>query len=228
VCGAIALVHENLARSGKLKDNKDFETLGTLVLALERIAAMDLRQTTNHASELEIPSLLAELRIVIDSSLRESGVATRWEMEDGLPVVWADRQSLMQVFLNLTKNSERALERQEHKELTVSARREGSGVAIHFRDTGGGVPHPERLFRPFQTEAQSTGLGLYLSRALMRSFKGDLRYEPETGGSTFVVELSPAVRESKHDNYEQRHSDTADRRPRPLPREPQPASSDRV
>ena len=45
VCGAIALVHENLARSGKLKENKDFETLGTLVLALERIAAMDLRQT---------------------------------------------------------------------------------------------------------------------------------------------------------------------------------------
>ena len=39
VCGAIALVHENLARSGTLKDNKDFETLGTLVLALERIAS---------------------------------------------------------------------------------------------------------------------------------------------------------------------------------------------
>jgi two-component system sensor kinase FixL len=228
VCGAIALVHENLARSGKLKDNKDFETLGTLVLALERIAAMDLRQTTNQASELEVPSLLAELRIVIESSLRESGVTTRWEMEDGLPVVWADRQSLMQVFLNLTKNSERAMEHQERKELTVSARREGSGVAIHFRDTGGGVPHPERLFRPFQTEAQSTGLGLYLSRALMRSFKGDLRYEPETGGSTFVVELSPATRENKNDNYEQSHPDTADRRPRPLPREPQPASSDRV
>ena len=46
VCGAIALVHENLSRSGKLKENKDFEALGTLVLALERIAAMDLRQST--------------------------------------------------------------------------------------------------------------------------------------------------------------------------------------
>jgi two-component system sensor kinase FixL len=228
VCGAIALVHESLARSGKLKDNKDFETLGTLVLALERIAAMDLRQTSNHASELEVPSLLAELRIVIDSSLREGGVTTRWEVEDNLPVVWADRQSLMQVFLNLTKNSERALAKQERKELTIGARREGSGVAIHFRDTGGGVARPERLFHPFQAEAQSTGLGLYLSRAFMRSFKGDLRYEPETGGSTFVVELSPAIRESKNDNYEQSNSDIADRRPRSVPREPEPASSDRV
>ncbi len=99
--------------------------------------------------------------------------------------MWADRQSLMQVFLNLTKNSERAMEDKQQKELTVIARSEGSGVAIRFRDTGGGVAHPERLFHPFQPEAQSTGLGLYLSRAFMRSFKGDLRYEPVSRGLDF-------------------------------------------
>lgn len=228
VCGAIALVHENLERSGKLKENKDFETLGTLVLALERIAAMDLSQTASHATGAEVQPLLDELRIVIESSLRECDVASRWEIEDDLPPVWADRQSLMQVFLNLTKNSERAMEDQGRKELTVSARRGGLGVEIRFRDTGGGVAHPDRLFHPFQQDAQSTGLGLYLSRALMRSFRGDLHYEPETGGSTFVVELSPAVRESKNDSYDQHNSTIADRRSQPVPREPQPAASDRV
>jgi C4-dicarboxylate-specific signal transduction histidine kinase len=228
VCGAIALVHENLSRSGKLTENKDFETLGTLVLALERIAAMDLRQTSSQAAGVDVAPLLDELRIVIDSSLRDGGIASRWEIEDDLPAVWADRQSLMQVFLNLTKNSERAMAVREQRELTVSAKRGGLGVAIRFRDTGGGVMHPERLFHPFQLDAQSTGLGLYLSRAFMRSFKGDLHYEPETGGSTFVVELSPALRESKNESYEQRNSDIADRRPQPVPGEPQPASSDRV
>jgi two-component system, LuxR family, sensor kinase FixL len=175
---------------------------------------------------VEVQPLLDELRIVIDSSLRDGGISSHWEIEDGLPAVWADRQSLMQVFLNLTKNSERAMEETEQKSLTVSARREASGVAIRFRDTGCGVAHPERLFHPFQEEAQSTGLGLYLSRAFMRSFKGDLHYEPETGGSTFVVELSSAARESKNDSYEQRNSDIADRRPQPVPGEPQPAASD--
>jgi two-component system, LuxR family, sensor kinase FixL len=228
VCGAIALVHENLSRSGKLKDNKDFETLGTLVLALERIAAMDLRQTASHAGGVEVQSLIDELRIVIESGLRDNGVTSQWEMESDLPPVWADRQSLMQVFLNLTKNSERAMQNQERKELTVTARREGPSVAIRFRDNGGGVAHPERLFRPFQEEAQSTGLGLYLSRAFMRSFKGDLHYEPEAGGSTFVVELSPILRESNNDNYEQRNPDIAGRRSWPVPREPEPASTDRV
>jgi two-component system sensor kinase FixL len=227
VCGAIALVHENLARSGKLKQNKDFETLGTLVLALERIAAMELRQTASQAAGVEVQALLDELRIVIESSLRDSGITSRWEIEDNLPPVWADRQSLMQVFLNLTKNSERAMEGQADKELTVSATREGLGVSIRFRDTGSGVAHPDRLFRPFQIDAQSTGLGLYLSRAFMRSFKGDLDFEPETPGATFVVKLSQAVRESRNDSYEQRNSDIADRRSQPLPREPEPAASDR-
>ncbi len=71
---------KNLARSGKLKENKDFETLGTLVLALERIAAMDLRQTTSDATGVEVHSLLDELRIVIEAALREAGFAHggRW------------------------------------------------------------------------------------------------------------------------------------------------------
>ena len=53
VCGAIAVVHENLARSGALAQNKDFEALGTLILALEKIAAMDLRQTANQATSVD-------------------------------------------------------------------------------------------------------------------------------------------------------------------------------
>ena len=227
VCGAIALVHENLSRSGELTQNKDFEALGTLIVALERIAAMDLRQnatrprawrfspcSTNSASWLSLRCAIAAYEPV--------------GIEADLPPVWADRQSLMQVFLNLTKNSERAMEEPGGEELTVSSRSEGIMVAIRFRDTGGGVAHPERLFRPFQLEAQSTGLGLYLSRALTRSFKGDLRYEPEAGGSTFVVQLSPSLRESKNDSYEQQNSDIADRRSQPVPGEPQPASPDRV
>jgi two-component system sensor kinase FixL len=51
VCGAIAVVHRNLSRSELLAQNKDFEALGNLVLALERIAAVDLRQSSDRATE---------------------------------------------------------------------------------------------------------------------------------------------------------------------------------
>jgi len=204
---AIALVHENLARSGELKENKDFETLGTLVLALERIAAMDLRQSASHAAGVEIQPPARRV------AYRDRVFAARWrslrsggEIEEDLPPVWADRQSLMQVFLNLTKNSERAMEDKERKETDRErpARSIGSGDSLP-RYRWRGCP-PGAALPSLPGRAQSTGLGLYLSRAFMRSFKGDVHYEPEIGGSTFVVELSPALRESKNDSYEQRDS----------------------
>src|SRR5580704_1268466 len=208
VCGAIAVVHENLARSGALAQNKDFEALGTLILALEKIAAMELRQTANQAAGLDLPSLLEELRIIVEPALREGGIDVEWRVEQGLPRVWADRQSLMQVFLNLIKNSERAMSNRARRVLTVSARTEKERTVIEFRDTGGGVRNPERLFRPFQQGAQATGLGLYLSREFMRTFRGDLRYEPEPEGSSFMVELSPLLSGAGKESHESGDQDS--------------------
>lgn len=190
VCGAIAMAHANMARTGAMAGNKDFEALGGLILALEKIAAMELRNTADQVASVEPGPLLEELRIVVEGALGEQEVALRWKVAADLPVVWADRQSLMQVFLNLTRNSEQAMRGQPVRELTVTSEVDVKRVSIRFRDTGCGVAWPERLFRPFQQEARATGLGLYLSRAFMRSFRGELRFEPEADGSSFIVELS--------------------------------------
>ena len=226
VCGAIAVVHENLARNTLLAGNKDFEALGTLIQALEKIAALELRQTAYQAARVDLPALLEEVRIVIEPALREDDVAVVWDIDPGLPPVWADRQSLMQVFLNLTKNSQRAMLDQPVRALKISARAEGQRIFVRVQDTGGGVAHPERLFRPFQPGAQNTGLGVYLSRALMRSFRGDLRYEAETGGATFIVELSPALVAIGKENHGTGNQDPAGGRSQPVPRQPQPVIAD--
>jgi two-component system, LuxR family, sensor kinase FixL len=107
-----------------------------------------------------------------------------------VPEVLADRPSLMQVFLNLIKNSERAMRQQPQKELTITVEVCNQEVFVRILDTGSGVRNPADLFKPFQQRAESTGLGLYLSRAFMRSFQGDLRYEPTASGACFIVELS--------------------------------------
>jgi C4-dicarboxylate-specific signal transduction histidine kinase len=111
-------------------------------------------------------------------------------LESGLPPVWADQTNLIQVFLNLTSNSRRALSPKKDKRLSVSARSEGHRVLVEFIDNGGGVDKPEQLFHPFQAGAQQSGLGLYLSRAFMRSFGGELRYNALRDGACFIVELS--------------------------------------
>jgi PAS domain S-box-containing protein len=192
ICGAIAVVHQNLKSAASLSGNKDFEALGSLVIALERIASVNLRQSASQASEVDLNVLLDELKIVIGPSLVEDEIESQWNIEPGLPLVWGDRSSLMQVFLNLISNSSRALLRKSRRMLTFNASKSGNQVCVEVVDNGGGVAQPEHLFRPFQAGAESTGLGLYMSRAFMRSFRGDLRYIPVEDGACFVVELLPA------------------------------------
>ncbi len=215
VCAAIAVVHENLRRAGmganqpadkpgfSLAGSKDFEALGTLVVALERIASVELREAANQFAALDLASLLEEVQIVIAPALREDEIHLRWQVPAGLPAVWADRQSLFQVLLNLVKNSQHALRETgsqspgqpnslgRERAITLAVAPESSRVLITVADTGPGVPFPEYLFKPFQQQARAAGLGLYLSRALLRSFSGDLHHRPGPPGSgaAFVVEL---------------------------------------
>jgi C4-dicarboxylate-specific signal transduction histidine kinase len=175
---------------------------------------------------VDLPALLEELRIVIEAALRDEGIDVSWDIEPGLPAVWADRQSLMQVFLNLTKNSRRAMLAQSSRHLKIVARAQGHRVTVRVQDTGGGVLDPEHLFRPFQPGAQSTGLGVYLSRALLRSFRGDLRYEPERNGAVFVVELSPAPTGNLKESYGPGNPDSVGGRSQPVPGQPQPVVAD--
>ena len=198
VCGAIAVVHENLSRSGLLARNKDFDALGNLVLALERIADVDLRQSTDQVAEVDLPSVLEDLRIVITPSLREEDITSSWTLQPDLPPVWADRSNLLQVFLNLTTNSIRALSQTKDKHLSITTIVEAHRILVEFTDNGGGVDYPEQLFHPFQQGAQSNGLGLYVSRAFMRSFGGELRYRALPGRACFVIELSPVSQPNKN------------------------------
>jgi two-component system sensor kinase FixL len=203
ICGAIAVVHQNLVNGGRMKGNKDFEALSSLVLSLEHVASVNLRQTVTQATEVDLAVLLEELKIVVVPSLQEEEIATQWIIDPGLPLVWADRPSLMQVFLNLIANSSRALSKRDVRQLSIIAWSDTSKVIVKVTDTGGGVVHPEYLFRPFQAGAEATGLGLYLSRAFLRSFGGDLRYQPASDGACFIVDLTQAVSPGQDEQCDQ-------------------------
>lgn len=193
ICGAIAAIHQNLDRTEALAASKDFEALGHLIGGLERIANLNLRQSIIQPEEVDLAAVIDEVRIIVSPSLQEEEIAAKWDCEPDLAPVWADRASLMQVFLNLLTNSIRVLARQESPFLSVTAKNCGNRVQVEVTDNGGGVPHPEHLFRPFQDGADSSGLGLFISRAFLRSFGGELRYNPAPGGSCFVVTLNSTM-----------------------------------
>jgi two-component system sensor kinase FixL len=193
LASAAASSYAALEAIGEVAGNEQYQALGTLIRGLEKIASSGLRVASDREAVVaDLGTVLDETRIVIEPSLREAGIQVLWEVPGGLPLVQADHHSLLQVFVNLARNSRQALENRERCEVRISATVEKDLVVVRFRDTGPGVAHPEELFRPFQPGADSHGLGLYISRAILRSHGGGLRYEPEDAGSCFAVELWPA------------------------------------
>jgi two-component system sensor kinase FixL len=196
ICAAIAVVQQNLrATFAPEEPSEDFEALRQLVTALERMASLELSLVRRQPTKLKLDNFLRELRIILTPSLRETGIALEWHIEQNLPEVWADQQSLLQVFLNLVRNAEKALAPIERARLEVHAARVDGRVQVKLSDNGPGVRDPAILFRPFGGGPSASGLGLYLSRAMMLSFHGNLEYRPSALGATFVVEMIPVEAE---------------------------------
>jgi two-component system, LuxR family, sensor kinase FixL len=189
--GAVMVVHKNLSRLAGLQNNEDFRALGTLMEGLGQLSEMELRPAADQRSNAtELPSIFDELRVLLEPSAREAGVKVIWQLEENLPLVFADRYGVAQVFLNLSLNSLRAMARSEVKQLTIRSFVESDRVVVRFEDSGVGIASPEALFKPFQQGSDATGLGLYVSRAILRSCGGDLVFEPRGQGCCFAVHLA--------------------------------------
>ena len=190
---AALVVHKNLSRVAELEHNEDFQALNTLIQSLERMSTLSVRSSPADApAAVDLTSVLDELRVLIEEAYRESEIEIDWQLVHPLPLVLADRYGLIQVFLNLAKNSRRAMESSDVKRLRVGTAVDGNNLVVRFADTGSGIASADDLFRPFQPGATSTGLGLYISRAIMRSFGGELLHEPGTQGCCFAVILPMA------------------------------------
>ena len=167
----------------------------------ERIARIiqDLRSFTRPpAQKLE----WVDVQAVVQSVLRlvgkdaEAHARLTVDLEQTAPVS-ADESRLVQVVLNLMVNAIQAVRggRPEDMQIAVRTRSEGTGAAIEVADSGPGVPVADRasIFEPFfSTKAlgEGTGLGLFVSRNIIRDFGGEITVgdRPE-GGAIFRVTL---------------------------------------
>src|SRR5437660_370484 len=126
ICSAMLVVHKNLSAVPELGNNEDFHALNTLIQSLEKVTALELRPSSvQSATPVDLTSVLDESHVLIDSAYRESEMEVCWHVPSTLPVVLADRHGLIQVFLNLAKNSQRAMRTASTKRLDVTVVEEG-------------------------------------------------------------------------------------------------------
>jgi two-component system sensor kinase FixL len=190
LCSAISLLCANIRTKHGLTQDEDLQGLTTLAQGLERIASWELQSRVNDSlEEIALQEVLDDLRIVIEPNWTEINGIVTWQLPPTMPVVLAERQGLLQAFLNLALNSHRAVESCPVRELRISVSIDDSMAKVRFQDTGPGIAEPARLFAPFQPGADGSGLGLYVSRAVVRSYGGELRFEPQEGGACFRVEI---------------------------------------
>lgn len=105
--------------------------------------------------------------------------------------VQADPDLIDQILINLVKNAMEALEGQTAPIIRITAAEGESGVTLQIRDNGPGIPDEilENIFVPFYTTKESgSGIGLSLSRQIMRLHRGNLTVQSEVGeGTSFVL-----------------------------------------
>jgi len=194
LAAAAEALHGRVGQTREVADDADFQALGKLILALRKLSATEIPTDAEQALRgVDVSALMRELRIILGSANEGSAVKLTWEIEDNLPRVRADHSGLLQVLLNLTQNSIRALGEQPNQRISVTAYRLNESVVIRVADNGPGVSAAEHLFQPFQTGATSAGLGLYVSRAIIRTYGGEMQYSRRAGESVFLIELPAAV-----------------------------------
>lgn len=114
----------------------------------------------------------------------------------------ADVQSLERVLMNLIDNACKYVGATADRRVHVEASAHDGALSIRVSDHGPGIPlkDVQRVFEPFErsetvadpgrSTTQGVGLGLALSRGLMREMGGDLRLESRGGyGASFVLTL---------------------------------------
>ena len=109
-------------------------------------------------------------------------------------MIYADKEQLMRVFINLVKNGLQSIPEGREGEIRIGLELDSDLlVKVSFADNGKGIPEEirDKLFRPnFTTKSAGMGMGLAISHNVIRSFGGRIWYETVLDkGTTFYVEL---------------------------------------
>ncbi len=197
------IIEEEVARLDRIVEN---------LLRFARPPEPSLRET-DLASCVE-----RGLELVADQAAR-ANVTVHRSLPQDLPALWIDRDQIVQVVLNLTRNAIQAMEEQGgalRVELRKVARRRHvrrragrrqderdrlpAGLApmqdwleLEVTDTGPGVPPEvqERMFNPFYTTRRTgTGMGLSITQSIVQEHCGMISVSSEPGhGTTVLVDL---------------------------------------
>ncbi|HZI94254.1 MAG TPA: ATP-binding protein, partial [Patescibacteria group bacterium] len=181
----LSLARESLQRGDPTSAQRQLDRVAE---GLERTASV-VRQVLQHADPARAPHSALDLNAALMQSVefvrsrREfAGIRFALDLAEPAPMVSGSQVLLGQLFLNLLLN---ACEAQPGGgEVSVSTRSGPDGVTLEIADRGPGLPEQDaaRIFEPFYSTKESTGLGLSVCHAIVRQHGGEIQVENRRGG----------------------------------------------
>jgi signal transduction histidine kinase len=144
---------------------------------------------------VNIADILDNCRSMLLASLDKKGIKFTLSIKPGSHVIKGDHTKLMQVMLNVLKNSVEAIDMEsENKSITVAVESGEKHLELKFIDNGQGFDKEtsKKFFqRGFTTKKSGTGLGLYNCRSIVESHAGtfDIKSDGPGLGSVTTVKF---------------------------------------
>ncbi|ELR73094.1 response regulator receiver domain protein [Fulvivirga imtechensis AK7] len=129
-------------------------------------------------SEIKVRPLLEEMLMLLKREIEDNHIKANIRVDPENLTINADKELIEQVLINLIKNAAQAFDEQTNRLVELKAYvDEKSRPVISVRDNGNGIDDEalEKIFIPFFTTKKSgSGIGLSLSRQIMRQHQGML------------------------------------------------------
>jgi len=156
-------------------------------------AAIEHDEFELHRVYFSIPDLVQEIGGEQFNTLNTNENTLKLSFAPDLPKIYADRDRLQEVLLNLLSNASRHT---KNGTIVVAAKREQGKLLLAVSDNGEGIPEDlqKSLFRRFLGadigRAHGTGMGLYICKQIIELHNGSIRIESKPGkGTTVLMEL---------------------------------------
>lgn len=177
------------------------EHLLSLISDILDVSAVEAGRITLSERDLDLAEVLSQCLALVRGRADERDIGVELAVPDSLPRLHADERRVKQVVINLLGNAVKFTP--NGGRVAVSAAVSDDGMTVTVSDTGPGLA-PEEIklaLSPFgRTQdaidgaQEGTGLGLPLSKSLMKAHGGTLKIESEPGRGCAVHAIFPAAR----------------------------------
>ncbi|MCE7053288.1 ATP-binding protein [Algoriphagus sp. AGSA1] len=143
-------------------------------------------------SSIAIANLFHQLEVLLQHQLENFQIELIKEINPKELILFGDQTQIEQVLINLTQNAIQAVEDSEVKRIILRAFIDEAGkIILEVADTGKGIEEEalSKIFIPFfTTKSKGSGIGLSLSKQIMRRHKGNIQVRSVLGeGTTFKL-----------------------------------------